>query len=177
MKHIVLFKKHYSSGHGRYLEFITDTRAELENDFGPYHSTSYGWENMADMQFRNKFAVASNDLNGTWSANDYASLTYYYVSNGATAGTTATSNSHEFTFYPGNKYSSEYAGASGQVGNMKFSTQSYKGESTVNDWSITLTNRFQGASEKFEASFEAIKGGRILIMTDRLGTRLSLVKK
>ncbi|HRG23024.1 MAG TPA: hypothetical protein PLL23_01480 [Chitinophagaceae bacterium] len=177
MKHVVLFKKHYSSGHGRYLEFVTDTRAELETDFGPYHSTSYGWENMADMQLRNKFAVASNDLTGTWSANDYASLTYYYVSNGATAGTTATSNSHEFTFYPGNKYRSEYAGASGQVGNMKFSTQSYKGESAVTDWTITLTNRFQGATEKFEASFEAIKGGRILILTDRLGTRLSLVKK
>lgn len=177
MKHIVLFKKHYSAGNGRYLEFVTDTRAELENEFGSYHSTSYGWENLADMQFRNKFAISANDLNGTWSANDYASLTYYYVSTGATASTTATSNSHEFTFQPGNRYSSEYAGASGQVGNMKFSTQSYKGKSIVTDWSITLTNRFQGGTEKYDAKFEAIKGGRILIMTDRQGTQLSLVKK
>jgi hypothetical protein len=104
-------------------------------------------------------------------------LTYYYVSSGATAGTTATTNSNQFTFLPGNKYKSEYAGASGQVGNMKFSTQNYEGKTVVTDWKLTLTNRFKGESETYDALFEAIKGGRILILTDRLGTQLSLVKK
>jgi hypothetical protein len=176
-KHIVLFKKHYNHGNGRYLEFVADNRSQLDAVFGPYHNTEFDWDKYANMQYRNKFAIAPNDLLGTWSSSDYASLTYYYVSSGATAGTTATTNSNQFTFLPGNKYKSEYAGASGQVGNMKFSTQNYEGKTVVTDWKLTLTNRFKGESETYDALFEAIKGGRILILTDRLGTQLSLVKK
>jgi hypothetical protein len=76
-----------------------------------------------------------------------------------------------------NNYKSQHSGASGMVGAMKFSSQDYKGKSAVTDWTITLDNRFHGATEKYNCYFEAIKGGRILLMTDRLGTTYFLAKK
>ncbi len=174
--HIVLFKKHYSNGNGRYLEFITSSKAAYEQEFGAYHNDEFGWEKPANMQYRNKFAVAAGDLAGKWSASDYASLTYYYVSSGGFAGATATSISHEFTFMSNGNYQSDQAGASGVAGNQQFSRQVYKGKFTANKWDLQLTNRFQGQTEKFSCYFEAVKGGRILIMTDKHNTIYSLVK-
>ncbi len=175
--HIVLFKKHYSNGSGRYLEFVTNTKADYENEFGAYHAESYGWDKPAAMQYRNKFSVAAGDLIGKWSTTDYASVSYYYVNTGGLAGTATTSTADEFTFMSGNNYQSQHSGASGMVGNMKFSSQEYKGKSIVTNWTITLTNRFQGATEKYDCYFEAIKGGRVLLMTDRLKTTHALVKQ
>ncbi|MBL7743469.1 MAG: hypothetical protein JNN00_08360 [Chitinophagaceae bacterium] len=174
--HIVLFKKHYSNGNGRYLEFITDNKAAYENEFGAYHNTEFDWDKPANMQFRNKFAVAASDLIGKWSTSDYASISYYYVNTGGLAGTSTTSTANEFTFTAGNNYQSQHSGASGMAGNMKFSNQVYKGKSTVTNWVITLNNRFEGATENYNCHFEAIKGGRFLLMTDRLGTTYALIK-
>ncbi len=174
--HVVLFKMHYSNGNGRYLEFVTNTKAEYEQAFGPYLSQTYGWEKLSDMQWRNKFAVSANDLIGKWGAGNYASLTYYYVNTGGEAGTTTTSTTNEYTFLTSSTYQSEHNGASGVVGNIKFNTQTYKGNFTVNSWDITMTNRFQGKPEKFSCQFEAVKGGRILVLTDRPGTVFSLAK-
>jgi hypothetical protein len=129
------------------------------------------------MQYRNKFSVSANDLTGTWTTSDYASVSYYYVNTGGLASTSATTTADEFTFLAGNNYQSQHSGASGQVGSMKFSNQDYKGKSTVTNWNIVLSNRFQGATEKYDCYFEAIKGGRVLLMTDRLGTTHALVKK
>lgn len=178
--HIVLFKKHYSNGSGRYLEFITDSKASFEREFGAYHNTEFDWDKTANMQYRNKFAVAAQDLVGKWTANDYASLTYYYVSTGGTAGTTATTTADEFNFLNTTNYQSEHNGASGEVGNMKFSQQVYKGGFTVTNWSIILTNRFKGKTDTFNCQFEAIKGGRILILnqaTEGFQSNYTLVKK
>lgn len=175
--HIVLFKKHYSNGNGRYLEFVTVDKAGYENEFGAYHNNELDWDKTANMQYRNKFSVAANDLLGKWTTSDYASISYYYVNSGGLAGTTSTSTADEFTFTAGNNYQSQHSGASGMVGNMKFSNQVYKGKSTVTNWAITLTNRFEGATEKFDCYFEAVKGGRVLLMTDRLNTTHALVKK
>ncbi len=175
--HIVLFKKHYSNGSGRYLEFISPAKADYEKEFGPYHNTELDWDKVANMQYRNKFSVAPNDIIGKWSTTDYASVSYYYVNTGGLAGTATTSTADEFTFLPGNNYQSQHSGASGMVGSMKFSNQEYKGKSEVTNWNITLTNRFQGATEKYDAYFEAIKGGRVLLLTDRLKTTHALVKK
>jgi hypothetical protein len=175
--HIVLFKKHYSNGTGRYLEFVTDSKGAYENEFGAYHNTEFDWDKTANMQYRNKFSVAPNDIIGKWSTTDYASISYYYVNTGGLAGTTATTTADEFTFLPGDSYKSQHSGASGMVGNMKFSNQEYKGKSTVTNWNITLTNRFQGATEKYDSYFEVVKGGRALILKDRLNTVYTLVKQ
>jgi len=174
--HIVLFKKHYSKGNGRYIEVVTTDKPSFEREFGPYHNDEFGWDKIAGMQYRNKFAVTANDLPGKWAASDYASLSYYYVNTGGYAGATATSISHEFLFRKDGTYQSDQAGASGAVGNQQFSRQVYKGNFMVSNWDMQLTNRFQGATEKFNCYFEAVKGGRILIMTDKNGSVYSLVK-
>lgn len=174
--HIVLFKKHYSNGNGRYIEFVSPDKQQFEAVFGPYRNEEFGWEALANMQFRNRFAVAATDLNGQWGSGTYASLQYYYVNSGRSAGATATSLADQYQFNADGSYSSDHSGASGQVGNQKFSRQVYKGKATVSNWSISLTNRFEGATEKYDAYFEAIRGGRLLILTDRLGTVWTLVK-
>lgn len=175
--HVVLFKKHSSKGNGRYLEFVAPNRAAYEAEFGPYHNDEFNWDRNANMQFRNKFAVSPQDLIGSWGASDYASLSYYYVSTGGFAGATATSTADQFTFLSANSYQSDHTGASGAVGNQRWSRQTYKGASAIRDWTLTLTNRFQGATESFNCYFEAIRGGRILLLTDRLGTTMSLVRQ
>ncbi|HVK47486.1 MAG TPA: hypothetical protein VM488_06585 [Pseudobacter sp.] len=174
--HIVLFKKHYSNGNGRYLEFITDTKQDYELQFGAYHNDEFNWDKQASMQFRNKFAVNAKELTGKWSASDYASLSYYYVNSGGFAGATATSIAHEFTFLNGGNYQSDHAGASGVVGNQQFSRQVYKGKFILNSWNMQLTNRFKGQTEKFDCYFEAVKGGRILLLTDKHNTVYTLVR-
>ncbi|RXK62112.1 hypothetical protein ESA94_03610 [Lacibacter luteus] len=183
--HVVLYKKKYDTGVGRYMEIVTDDKQTFEREFGnnyinrsdwSYMDQIKSWDKLANMQWRNKFAIAPTDLLGKWGANNYASLTYYYVSSGGYAGATATSTSDEFTFLSGNSYQSDHAGASGVVGNQQFSRQAYKGNSTVTDWTISLTNRFQNQSETYNSYFEAVKGGRLLIITDRLGTTLTLAK-
>ncbi|MBO9658233.1 MAG: hypothetical protein J7527_05355 [Chitinophagaceae bacterium] len=175
--HIVLFKKHYSNGNGRYLEFVTADKGAYEQEFGAYRNEEFGWDKVAAMQGRNRFAVAAADLVGKWASSDYASLSYYYVNGGGFAGATATSIANEFTFFDGGKYQSDHAGASGVVGSQKFSRQVYKGNFVVSDWQMELTNRFEGALEKYSCYFEAVRGGRILMMTDRQGTVLSLVRQ
>ncbi|QEC44624.1 hypothetical protein [Pseudobacter ginsenosidimutans] len=174
--HIVLFKKYYSNGNGRYLEFITPDQNSFEQEFGAYHNDEFGWDKLSGMQFRNKFAVNPSSLTGKWLASDYASLSYYYVSSGGFAGATATSIAHEFTFFNNGKYQSDHAGASGVVGNQKFSRQVYKGNYSTNNWELKLTNRFQGGAETYQCYFEAVKNGQILIMTDKHNTVYSLVK-
>ncbi|MBX2916404.1 MAG: hypothetical protein KF856_14135 [Cyclobacteriaceae bacterium] len=175
--HIVLFKKHYSNGNGRYLEFVAPNKQTYDNEFVPYHNDEFGWDKNVNMQYRNKFAVAATDLTGTWGASDYASLSYYYVNGGGYAGDTATSLAHIFTFNPNGTYQSDHAGASGVVGNQKFSRQVYNGKFSSNNWTLTLTNRFQGETENFACQFEAVKGGRILLLTDKLGTVYTLAKR
>lgn len=175
--HVVLFKKHFSKGNGKYIEFVTSSKSAFEQEFGAYHNDEFGWDKLVNMQGKNRFAVGSQDLTGKWSTSDYASLAYYYVNTGGYAGATATSTADLFSFSPSGTYQSDHSGASGVVGNQKFSRQVYKGAYSTNSWTLTLTNRFKGESEKYDCYFEAIKGGRILMLTDKRNTVLPLVKQ
>lgn len=184
---VVLYKKHYDKGNGRYIEVVSPNKAAFEREFGnnyinrsswEYAEQIKSWNKLADMQERNRFAVAASDLTGKWSSSTYESLTYYYMSGGFTGSTaTATSIADEYTFNTGNNYQSDHAGASGVVGNQRFSRQVYKGKYNVTNWELELTNRFEGATEKYTCYFEAVRGGRILLMTDRNNTTISLVKR
>jgi hypothetical protein len=42
---------------------------------------------------------------------------------------------------------------------------------------LSLTKRFQGATESFVANFQAVKGGKVLVMVDGQQTYKYLVKK
>lgn len=183
--HLVFFKKHYSTGNGRYMLVVADSKTSFENEFGSNYINSSSWDYMdqikswdklANMQWRNRFALSSNLLTGKWSSGNSSTLSYYYV-NGGYAGATGAAVADEFKFLSGNKYESDHSGASGMVGNMQFSHVEYKGSYTIqNNWAMQLTNRFQGGTEKFDCYFEAIKSGLLLVMIDRNNTVTTLAK-
>ena len=164
--HIVMFKKHYSNGSGGWLEFITSTKADYENEFGAYHQTSYGWEKTADMQFRNKFAVAATDLNGTWSNNFSGMTQYVNAYTGASAGADTHASAQNFVFGSGNTYKWDIAVASGFVGNIKFQSVKSNGKfSLPNAWQVYFSD-LEGKPKTYDAYFSCVKGSRLLWLRD-----------
>jgi hypothetical protein len=164
--HIVLFKKHYSNGTGRYLEFITDSKATYEKEFGAYHNESYDWDKPANMQFRNKFAVAAADLTGKWTNNFTGMTQYVNAYTGASAGADTHASNQNFVFATGNNYKWDLAVASGFVGNIKFQGVKSNGKFSVpNNWQIRFSD-IEGKPKTYNASFTCIKGARILWLDD-----------
>jgi hypothetical protein len=123
----------------------------------------------------NKFAIGPNDLNGTWQSGGSQMTQWYDSFTGAYAGATIASSSATFSF-AGLTYSSIHNGATGAVGAMNTFQQEYKGNSTISNWNITLSNRYQGKTQQFDAHFQAVKGGRLLYLNNRAGEEYLLVK-
>ncbi len=164
--HIVLFKKHYSTGSGSYLEFVTDNKAVYENEFGAYHNTEFDWDKTANMQFRNKFAVAASDLKGKWT-NNFTGLTQYVHANtGASAGANTHSSNQNFEFGTGNTYKWDLTVANGFVGNIKFQSVKASGKfSLPGNWQVNFSE-IEGKPKQYNAYFSCIKGARILWLQD-----------
>ncbi|MET0464061.1 MAG: hypothetical protein ABW007_12945 [Chitinophagaceae bacterium] len=124
----------------------------------------------------NRFAVAPADLTGKWTSSSASNIAYANVYTGAYAGGTVAGSNHAFSFLPGNQYSSTHNGGYGTTGNVQTYKQSFKGSVTVTDWSVTLTKRSGGKTEKFDAWFVAAKEGRVLMLKNG-GTSYSLMKE
>lgn len=124
----------------------------------------------------NKFAVGKNDLVGTWVNGGGNMLTWYSTTTGNNVGSTAVAQSDVFRFNTGSSYSSIHNGASGWVGAMNTYQQEYKGNYTITPWSLTVTNRWQGKTDNYDAWFEVVKGGRILHLGST-GLTYTLVKE
>jgi hypothetical protein len=134
------------------------------------------WDSdLVRMSSYNKFAVGTNDLNGTWQSGGSQMTQWYNSITGAYAGATFASSSATFSF-SGNTYSSIHNGATGAVGAMNTFQQEYKGNATITNWNITMTNRYQGKTQQFDAHFQAVRGGRLLYLNDRSGGEYTLVK-
>lgn len=164
--HVVLFKMHYSTGNGKYMEFITADKKAFEVEFGAYHQESYGWEKMEALATYNKFAVAPADLIGKWT-NNFSGLTQYVNANtGASAGATSHSSSENFEFLT-NSYHWDLAVASGLVGNAKFQNVKSSGTfSMPTNWQIKFSD-IEGKPKTYNVYFSCIKGGvRILWLQD-----------
>lgn len=132
---------------------------------------------LAAMDSYNRFAVGKNDLPGTWvSGGDGAMLTWYSTTTGNNVGSTAVAKSDVFRFSTGTSYSSTHNGATGWVGSMNTYQQEYKGTYTVTDWTVTATNRWDKKTEKFDAWFEIVRGGRVLHL-DTPGIKYTLFKE
>ncbi|CAN5851969.1 hypothetical protein BH11MYX2_BH11MYX2_17320 [soil metagenome] len=177
--HVVLFKLHDYKGQNRYLEFVNDSKAAFESAWGAYRASEFGWDKLVAMGNYDRFTVTPAALAGTWTSTDFASISYYYASTGRAAGTDATSTAASFTFDGKGGYSSDYTGASGAVGQAKFSRVQYRGAYSVDQSGIkmTLTNRFKGKSESYTAYFRAVKGGNILVLIDAQNSVTYLGKK
>ncbi|MBC6490381.1 hypothetical protein ACFSQD_08670 [Flavihumibacter stibioxidans] len=127
----------------------------------------------------NKFAVAGKDITGTWQNGNNSTAQWYYISPAgyeSYAGMTLAATSSTFHFNGNGSYSSIHNGATGAVGNMNTFQQEYKGNFSVSNWNITATNRYEGKTDRFDASFKAIRGGRILQLNNGAGQYYHLVK-
>jgi hypothetical protein len=131
---------------------------------------------LANMSSYNKFAVAKNDLIGTWSSSGGGTMSWYSTTTGNYAGATGAVTGDIFRFNSDGSYSSDHSGASGVVGAMNTYSSKYRGTYSVTNWNVTATKRFGGKTENFDAWFEVLKDGRILHL-DSPGLKYSLFKE
>ena len=170
--HVVLFKMNYSSGAGRYLEFITPSKSQFEQEFGPYHATTSGWERIESMTNYNKFGIAAADLKGKWTNDFSGSLSYVSASTGAAAGTDTHASVENFVFGPGNTYKWDIGVASGLVGSIKFQSRRSSGRFSVPGiWQATFSD-IEGKPRTFSAYFSCVKGARVLWLDGKAFGRL-----
>ncbi len=160
--HVVLFKMNYSSGAGRYLEFITADKNAFEREFGAYHQTTSGWEQLENMADYNKFGISAADLKGKWTNDFSGSLSYVNAYTGAAAGTDTHASVENFSFGAGGTYNWDLSVASGMVGNIKFQSVKSSGRVTVPGiWKVTFSS-IEGKPRTYDAHFSCIKGARVL---------------
>ncbi|HQX55717.1 MAG TPA: hypothetical protein PLP07_07305 [Pyrinomonadaceae bacterium] len=112
----------------------------------------------------NKFAVAAQDLAGTWTGGGGGGVEYYNAY--GYQGMSAISTSDEFVFAANGSYQSTHNSANMSGGGARFAKLQYRGQFTVGDWDLTATNRVSGKAKKFWAQFQAVRGGFLLILTD-----------
>ncbi len=166
--HVVLFKKNYSGGNGKYIEFITSDKKTFEQEYGTYENASAnfgtgpGWDKMAGMANYNKFAVAASDLTGKWTSNFTGMTQYVNAYTGASAGTNTHASNENFEFGAGNTYKWDLGVASGFVGNIKFQSAKSTGKFTmINNWQVRFSD-IEGKPKTYNVQFVCIKGARVL---------------
>lgn len=135
-------------------------------------------ENLETMRNYNRFALSAADLAGNWSSFGSSFTSLYNVYTGGNAGLNYSSIRDEFNFGKNGTYSSKHAGASSFYGSSSYFKDQFNGRLTITHWDVTLTNRKDGRTESFHAQFEAVKGGRILYLTNKQysGMKYQLVK-
>jgi hypothetical protein len=170
-KYYAGFRVLIESGVARCIEIIAPSAQEFQKEFPSQ-------EKIAGMLGYNKFAVTLADLVGTWEESSGTGVNMYNTVTGAYAGMATASSSHSFVFNADGTYNSRHSGAHGMVGSMTFFDQKYEGKLTVTNWDITMTNRWQGKTEQWWAQFEAVRGGRVLHITDKAASAMhyALVK-
>jgi hypothetical protein len=159
--YVVLFKKNYSGGSGRFMEFIAPDKSTFEKAFGVYRQESFGWETMEKMINYNKFAIAASDLTGKWTNNFSGIQQYVNARTGADAGMDTHSSVQTFQF-TGAAYKWELTVASGFVGAIKFNNVKSNGKFSVpNNWQVYFSD-IEKKPRTYDAQFTCIKGARIL---------------
>lgn len=162
--YVVLFKKNFSNGAGKYLEFIAPSKNVFEQEFGAYDNsgTASGWDKMANVADYNKFAVAASDLKGKWTSDFSGAIQYVSASTGFDAGMATHASAENCQFNSGSSYQWDLGVASGFVGNIKFQSVKSAGKfSMANNWQVNFSN-IEGKPRKYNVYFSCIKGLRIL---------------
>lgn len=159
------------NGISRCIELVAPSKSEFQQYFPDQ-------EKIAAMTGYNKFAISMADIVGTWEESGGSAVNMYNTVTGSYAGMNTASSAHAFTFNSDGNYESHHSGAHGMVGAMQFFDQKYNGKNTITYWDMTLTNRFEGKTDVYWAQFEAVKGGRVLHLTDKAasGMQYHLVK-
>ncbi|MBP9924660.1 MAG: hypothetical protein KBF45_01630 [Cyclobacteriaceae bacterium] len=170
-KYYLGFRTITNSGVSKCIEIISPSAGAFQQEFSDQ-------KKIEAMLNYNKFAVASSDLVGNWDESTGSYLDMYNTVTGSYAGMNTTSASNSFMFNSDGTYNSRYVGAFGMIGDMKVYDQKYKGDYAVTPWEITLTKQFEGKPKIYMAQFEAVRGGRVLHLTDKQssGMQYHLVK-
>lgn len=160
-----------NSGVSRCIEIISPSAQDFQRMFPDQ-------KNVEALLNYNKFAVTEKDLIGTWEETSGAAVNMYSVTTGAYAGMNTSSSTNKFIFKGNGLYESTHKGAFGMVGSMQFYSQKYDGNVKVGNWEVTLTKQFEGKTKVYWAQFEAVRGGRVLHLTNKeyTGDRFHLVK-
>lgn len=124
-------------------------------------------DNLGAMTNSNRFAVTQADLVGDWDGRNAPFVQMYNIYTGNSAGLNMASLSDHFKFNGNGAYTSEHSAATGMVGSQRFSQLKFNGRFQSSDWEMTLTNRENGKTSVYSAYFEAVKGGKILHLTDK----------
>jgi hypothetical protein len=160
--HVVLCKKNYSGGSGRYMEIITADKKSFEQYFGVFDANSTSWDKLENMITYNKFAVAATDLKGKWTSNFTGTQQYVNAYTGANAGMSTHASNENFQFTGTNTYTWNVGVASGFVGNIKFQSAKSAGTFSVpTPWQVSFSD-IEGKPQTYNAQFTCIKGARIL---------------
>ncbi|MEI2740011.1 MAG: hypothetical protein V9F01_14650 [Chitinophagaceae bacterium] len=166
--YVVFFKKDFSNGSGKYIEFISPDKQTFEQEFGTYENASAnfgtgpGFNKMANMANYNKFAVAASDLAGKWTSDFNGAIQYVNAYTGFDAGMDTHASNENFHFGSGNSYNWDLGVASGQVGNIKFQSRKSSGKfSMTGNWKANFSD-IEGKFRTYDVHFSCIKGLRIL---------------
>jgi hypothetical protein len=165
--HVVFFRINSNSGRRTYLEFITPDKNTFEQEFGPYHQSSSGWDKMVQMANYNRFAVAASDLAGKWTSDFSGAIQYVNAFTGFDAGMDTHASKENFQFNPGGNYTWDLGVASGAVGNIKFQSRNSRGNYSMNgNWQLSLSD-IEGKPRTYNVQFSCIKGLRVLWIDGR----------
>jgi hypothetical protein len=163
-KHVALYLI-FGKGGGSAVQVVAPDFASFQREFPTI-------ETVGRMPGYNKFAVKATDLTGTWTENYFGATQDYNAVTGSYIGMNAITSNDTFTFTADGAYTSRHQFAGGYVGSQNFNQTDYKGSVKVSDWQVSLSNRFKGETEVYEAYFEVVSGQPILHLS-RPGTNLT----
>lgn len=171
--YVVLFSHPNRKTH--WMEFATPDKATFDREFGEYRGKDTAWDRWVAMAGRNRFAIAPTDFVGTWSDNFAGGMSMVFAATGRAAGMLYAGGNTTVSF-DGPRYRMDVAGGSGMVGSIQNQYVSYTGRfSVLDNWTIAFDNNFQGRTRRFHASFEGIRGGRVLsLVLDEPGGGITL---
>ena len=162
--YVVLFKKNYNNGSGKYVEFIAPSKQLFEQEFGAYQQnmTGAGFTKMENMAFLNKFAVGASDLSGKWTSDFSGAIQYVNAYTGFDAGMDTHASAENYQFGAGNTYKWDLAVASGRVGNVKFQSVKSSGKFSMDgNWKVNFSD-IESKPRSYDVYFSCIKDLRIL---------------
>jgi hypothetical protein len=156
----VVMRLSINGGVAKAIEIVAPSRQAYEKQFPDRDAV------LAIMN-ANRFSVGK-EVAGTWSSTTGASVDMYYVATGGYAGMNASAAHDRFELDASGKYSSEHKGAYGRVGSQTVYQEKYKGTwSVTGPWEITVKRSDKTEASVFAVQYEAVRGGRILRMTDK----------
>jgi hypothetical protein len=140
---------------------VTPNRSEFQKEFPNPRIIN------AKMRYYNKFGVSTQDLVGTWTTPTGGGGYNFYSAAGSWVGMSALSHGSDFSFDSSGNYRHVYTSANLNMGSSQFARIDYKGKFSVTDWEVTATNHYNGATAKFAAQIIAVRGGYLLVLTDK----------